>query len=231
MADHRQTIAALRERIAAVQSRHAQQSRRLSSLERQTKPALAPQTPPAPTAQIAAKPARRRKRCNKSKIQNLKSKLPKSGPGTELFTMYKSWGVTGCTACNKLRRVMDRWGVAGCRELQNFEFIINDLMRRAPHWWKTKRPWVRAKLWWQGNETILDALLVAGTAAVKRDLPAALRRQLEIHVNTAIAAAEAKEQKGATDGLGDLLAPPAAEAVSPAGGGVCPDVRERADAA
>ena len=115
----------------------------------------------------------------------------RGGPGTELFRMYKSWGVTGCSRCSRLRRQMDAWGVAACREPENFEYIVADVMRRAPGWWKQQKPWVRARLWWQGNESVLEALLIAKDAAME-DIRAALRRQVEVHVRAAIAAAEQK---------------------------------------
>lgn len=181
MADPLATIKELRTRIADLQHRHQQQSRRITSLEKH-----GPHRPPAPARINSASGVDRT-----SKTQNRKSKTPPGGPGTELFAFYKSLGVTGCGACNRLRRQMDQWGVAGCREPENMEHALNDLMRRAPHWWKTQKPWVKSRLWWHGNESLLDALRVAGKA-VTNDVRAALRAQLEIHVQMAIESAAAK---------------------------------------
>lgn len=117
-------------------------------------------------------------------------------PGDELHELFKALGFELCKGCSVLRKKMNRWGSSGCREPRNFAWIINALVPRARQAWHKSHPWIRAQLWWQGNESLRDRLLIVTTAATE-DINAALRHQLTIHVDTAINRAEAKARSAA----------------------------------
>lgn len=114
-------------------------------------------------------------------------RTPRELPGTLLFQRYKSWGIAGCTGCNKLRRQMDIWGAAGCRE--RLSQIVSDILPRAEKWWHKQYPAVVARAFWEGNESWIERWHVAKDLALG-DVRSALRTQIEIHVRWAIVKAE-----------------------------------------
>lgn len=171
----RQRLSSLDETVSRIRARRTDQTDRLAALERAVPPVDQPPT-------FNQQPRSRRRRDRPAVPR------PRGGPGTILFTRYKSWGVAGCSACNKLRRQMDQWGVAGSRA--RFDEIVDRILPRAQLWWKQQSPVMLATHFWSDNASLRDKLRIAATATAE-GIRAALRTQVAIHVTQALDAAAA----------------------------------------
>ena len=113
------------------------------------------------------------------------------GPGSELLAFMKSLPkMPTCQLCHNLARKMNQWGVAGCQE--NEDYIVEDMLGRARHWWKASSPWMKAEAWFAGQGSLWNKLAaVRGMASL--DVDRALRESIRQHVRAAIARSAEKQ--------------------------------------